>query len=802
MDLRYALRLLARSPGFCAVAILTLGLGIGVNTAIFSLVDALMLRSLPYKNASRLVMPATAFDRHNTDRGSLAYADIVDWQRLTDLFSGVSPYQGGSTDLTDSDQPERVRSAWVGQSHFDVVGSAPFIGRTFTAAELAANTATVAILNYDLWMRRYGGDRSLVGRTIETNGRRLTVVGVMPQNSMWPTDAQIFLPGYPLGYAPPQMMRRDNHTMRAIARLRDGVSIEQAQAKLTALAARVAAENVNRKGTSWKLHTMRDWIVGPALSRTLIVMLGAVLFVLLIACANIANLLLARGAAREREVSIRAALGAGWSRLARQFLLEGAVLTACGVALGIALGFWGVKLLVRFAPPDLPKIEDVHLNITVLAFTIFLGVLTTLVFGLVPALAARRVAPVDALREGGRGSEGRKAERMRSALVVAEITLAVILLAGAGLLIRSFGQLTKVDAGFPTANLLTLQVALPQARYPGPPQRLAGFERIADGIRRLPGVVSVAATSSLPLGGGGFYLGRVFLTEGQPEPPATRDTQAQWSVVQPGYFATLGSRLIAGRDFTERDTLQSPLVIVISESMAKQMFGSDNPLGRRIRSWRDENKYREIVGVVTDLSYNGLAEDRVNLVYVPHAQDTWSSLLLTMRTRTDPEALLPSVRSEIRSVDPKLVVSEVKTMDRIVNQGLARPRFTMWLLGIFAGAALLLAAVGIYGVIAYSVVRRTREIGIRMALGARQSSVLGMVAGKALALAATGVVLGTIGALALTRLMKTLLFGVTPTDVLSFTLAGGAVILVALVACYLPARRATGIDPMEALRFE
>jgi putative ABC transport system permease protein len=802
MDFRYGLRLLVRTPGFTAIVVFTLALAIGVNTAIFSLVDALMLRSLPYAAADRLVIPATIFDRFHSDRGSVAYPDILDMQVQTDLFESVAAYSGQNADLTEGDQPERLRGLAVGESYFDVMATPAFAGRTLTHEDFVQGTPNVVVLNYDLWVRRYGADRTLIGKTIELNSRPWIVAGVMPQNSCWPPEAQFFLPAYPKGPGPAWMMRRDNHIMQAVTRLRRGVPIETAQARLNVIAARIAIESTNRKGTGWKLHALRDWILGPTLSRTLLVMLGAVLFVLLIACANIANLLLSRAASREREVSIRGALGAGWWRLVRQFLSEAVLLTAAGVALGIALGHWGMKLLIRFAPPDLPKLDHVQLNVNVLAFTAALGVLTALVFGLVPAFSARRVAPVDALREGGRGSEGRRTERLRGLLVVVEIGLSVILLAGAGLLIRSFERLTQVNPGFPTNNLLTLQVAMPRSRYAGPPQVLSGFERIAENIRRIPGVLSAAATSSLPLGGGGGYLGRVFLTEGQPEPPASRDTQAQWSVIQPGYFATLGISVISGRGFAENDRRESPPVIVISDSMARQMFPGQSPLGRRIRSWRDENKYREIVGVVSDLRYEGLADDIVNLVYIPHAQDTWSGMVFTVRTRGDPQALLPSIRSEIHSTDSKLAVSEVKTMEQIVGGELARPRFSMWLLGIFAGAALVLAAVGIYGVISYSVVRRTREIGIRMALGAPRASVLRMVTSRALALAAAGAVLGTAGALALTRLMKSLLFGVSSADGLTFSLTAVVVILVALVACYLPARRAASVDPMEALRFE
>jgi putative ABC transport system permease protein len=551
------------------------------------------------------------------------------------------------------------------------------------------------------------------------------------------------------------------------------------------------------------LHSLRDWIVGPIIQRTLLVLLGSVLFVLLIACANVANLLLVRGAAREREVAIRGALGAGWRRLTSQFLAESALLTLAGAVAGIALGYAGLRALIHFAPPDIPRVGDVRIDMTVLIVTSGLCIATAIVFGLIPAIKARAIAPVDAFREGGRSqSGGVRGGRLRNVLVVCELALSIILLSGAGLLVRSFSQLQHVNPGFPTHNLLTMEIALPRARYGGPPQIAAAYQQITDGIRRIPGVVSAAAASSLPVGGGGGHLGRVFLSEGQPDPPASKDTFAQWNVIQTDYFRTMGIPVRAGRAFSEHDTIDSPLVIVISESMAKEKFPNQNPLGKRIRSWRDENKYREIVGVVGDQRYRGLAEDPVNLVYVPHTQDSWNGLLLAIRTQGDPQALVRSIRSEIWSHDAKLAIADIKTMDAIVDEELARPRFSMFLLGLFALTALVLAAIGIYGVIAYSVAQRTREIGIRMALGASRGDVLRMIGRRGAALAAAGVVCGVGGALALTRLMKSLLFGVSPSDPGTFVAVCAALVVVTLAACYIPSRRATAVEPLEALRYE
>jgi putative ABC transport system permease protein len=803
-DVRYGSRLLLRSPALTVVAVLTLALGIGADTAIFSLVEGLLLKPLPYRNAEQLVVPATIFARTKSDRGSVALADVLDWKALTDLFEAVSAYQSTYFDITGAEEPEHVRALLVDEAYFRVIGSPPLLGHTFTAAENLPGNGRVVVVSYGLWMRRFGGDPTVVGRPIELNGvANMVVGGVMPKDSTWPEDAEIFAP-FGFGPTPPaSLLRRDNHIFGVVARLRAGVTLERAQAKLTVMGARVARENTNRAGTNWKLHPLTEWIIGPTLSQTLWILLSAALLVLLIACVNVANLLLARGAAREREVAIRGALGAGWKRLASQFLVESALLAAAGGLAGIALGYWGLKGLIHFAPSDVPRLDHVRLDGVVLGFAAGLCLLTTLVSGLMPAVQAARLAPVEAFREGGRAlSGGLRSGRLRNLLAVSEMALAIVLLAGAGLLIRSFAQLQRIAPGFSTNHLLTMQVGLPRARYAGPPQLAEGFQRLTESIRRIPGVVSASATSTLPLGGGGGYLLRVFLLDGQAEPPATQDTPAQWSVVEPDYFHTMGIPVLQGRAFTDRDVKGALPVIVISQRMAQQMFPNQSPLGRRIRSWRDENLYREIVGVAGDLNYFGRGEDMHNNVYVPLAQDSRSTLRLTVRTSGDPNALLGSVRSAIWSVDTKLAIAEVKTMDRIVDEDIARPRFSMFLLGIFAATALLLAAIGIYGVMSYAVTQRTREIGIRVALGALRGDVLRMVAGRAFALACAGVVCGMAGAFALTRLMKSLLFGVSPTDGTTFAAVAALLVLVALAASYIPARRAAKVDPVITLRYE
>ncbi|MBZ5729228.1 MAG: ABC transporter permease [Acidobacteriia bacterium] len=802
-DLRYGLRLLVRNPGVTAAALLTLSLGIGANTAVFSLVEGLLLKPLPYQDAARLVVPATIFQRHKSDRGSVAYADVLDWRAQSSLFEAVAAFRPTGLDLTGDEEPERVQALVVDEDYFRVMGRPMRYGRPLALGDNLPGAPTAAVLGHALWTRRFGADPGVVGRNVEINGAQVLVAGVVQPDSTWPEDAEVFLPLKIAGARDADTLRRDNHIYQSVARLARGVSLQQVQSRLSVMGGRIAQQFTNRAGTNWKLHTLAGYIVEPYLRQTLLVLFAASLLVLLIAYVNLANLLLARGATRAHEVAIRNALGAGWKRLAQQFLAESALLALGGGLAGILAGKWGLKILLRLAPPDIPRLAGVHIDLTVLAFATALCLVAVVFAGLVPALHAARQAPVEVLRETARGaSQGLRGGRIRRLLVVAEFALAIILLTGAGLLVRSFQRIRRIDPGFPTANLLTLQVALPRARYPGPPQYAAGFEQLTTSLRRIPGVVSTSATSSLPVDGGGFYLGRVFLREGQPEPPASADTAAAWSVVQPGYFATMRIPLAAGREFTDRDTADSPLVIVISRAMARQMFPNQSPLGQRIRSWRDENKYREIVGVAGDLRYNGLTDDIGNNVYVPHRQDSWSRLQLVVRTARDPHILLSSIRSQIWSIDRKLSISAVQTMDQVVENHMAQPRFCMFLLCVFGGAALLLAAIGIFGVMAYSVAERTREFGIRIAMGALRADVLRLVAFGAVRLAGAGILCGLAGAFALTRLMKALLYDVSPTDAATFLLVSALLTLVALAAAYLPAHRAAKVDPVVTLRYE
>ncbi|TMF23714.1 MAG: ABC transporter permease [Chloroflexi bacterium] len=802
-DLRHGARVLQKTPAWTAVAVLTLTLGIGANIAIFSVIQAVLLKPLPYPDPARLVVPCTIFQRLNTDRGNDSFADILDWKAERDLFESVAALIPGSTDLTDGGEPDRVRALLVDDAYFQVMGAPPLLGRFFTAAENLPSAPPVVVLGRNLWMRRYGGDPGVIGRRIEVRGAPATIVGVAQADSTWPSEGEIFQPLGTGGQPDADMLRRDNHEYLALARLARGVSIEQAQARLTVMGARIAERESTRKGTNWKLHSLAAYVIGPTLRQTLIVLFGAVVLVLLIACVNVANLLLARGAAREREVSIRAALGAGRGRIATQFLAESVLLSVAGGAAGIVAGFWGLRALILLAPSDIPRLEQAHVDVRVLAFSVGLCLVAALIAGVAPAWQAARVAPLQSFHEAGRSvSAGFRANRVRSLLVVTELALALVVLIGAGLLIHSVARIAKVEPGIAAHNVLTMGLSLPDSRYARGPQVADGFERVLSAVRRVPGVIAASATSALPLGGGGFYLGRVFLRDGQPEPPASADTAAAWSVVQPGYFATVGIPILQGRPFTNDDGANSTPVIIVSQSMARAMFPDGRVLGRRMRSWRDENVYREIVGVVGDVRHYGLTEDATNTVYVPHTQNAWRSLTLVVRTGPDPATVLNRVRDAIWTVDRKLPVADVRTLEQVIDRNMARSRFSMFLLILFGGAAVVLAAIGIYGMIAYAVAQRTREIGIRMALGADRRTVVAMVARNAAALAGAGIVCGVGAALALTRLLQSMLYEVSATDAASF---GGAVLLLLALgsaAACVPAWRASRIDPVSTLRYE
>ncbi|MFY9608146.1 MAG: ABC transporter permease [Blastocatellia bacterium] len=803
-DLRYGLRVMFKNKSFTAVAVFALSLGISANTAIFSVVNAILISPLPYKDPTRIVVPVSVNTARGSKNGSITYADYLDWRNETEVFENVAVFSSQTADLTGGGEPERIEVAGVSEEYFAVMGVEPQIGRTFSADDYNPNSPRTLVISDSLWQRKFGGDPGMLEQPVFLNGRPYPVVGVMPKDSQWPDNFDMWV-AMAVGPNPgPDLLRRDNMIFRGVARLNPGVKVEQATAAMATIARRLEQDfPESRKGWTNKAVPLRDFIVGDQLQLALMVLLAAVGCVLLIACVNVANLLLARAATREREIAIRLALGSSRLRLVRQLLTESVVLALMGGGAGLLLAFWGVDLLTAIAPADVPRLAEVKIDLHVLAFTIGTSILTSILFGLIPALHASKLNLNESLKEGGRSAtEGARGGRIRSALVVAEVVLSLVLLAGAGLMVRSFMRLQQVDPGFNTNNLVTMSINCPSKRYPDDAKTVAFYKSVVDRVAASPGVESAAVSSALPLGGGGFYLGRVFLIEGHPEPPAGPDTPAQWNVMGPGYFETTGIALLRGRSFDERDTTESNKVIVINESFARKAFPNEDPLGKRIRSWRDENLLREIVGVVQDVRYFGRDDELRGLVYVPHTQNTWRSMSLSVRTTGDPAAMISAIRDQVWSVDKDLAIANPSTMKAILARSVAPQRFSMILLAVFAAVAMVLATVGVYSVLSYTVAQRSHELGVRMALGAQTGDVVKLVLVHGMRLTCIGTAIGVLSAFAVTRLLKSLLYEVSTTDPATFAAVTVLLLGTGLAACLIPARRAAKVDPMVALRYE
>ncbi len=812
-DIRYGWRSLWKTPAFAAVAIATLALGIGANSAIFSVVDAVLLRPLPFRDPDRLVQILEPISGSEGPRDSESYLDVADFRTMNRVFTGIATYRSESFALTGAGDPLHARGMVVSSNLMDVLGISPQAGSSFSPEDDRPGPRA-ALLSDGLWRRRFGADRSIVGRSILIDGRAFRVAGVMPAGFQFPIDPRPVELWANAGIdaerpldAPeekPQAEQRGWRSLRTVARLKPGVTLARARSDMASvartLAARYPDENAHRLADLLPLHKSLVRNLEPAL----LVLFGAVGCVLLIACANIANLLLARAASREKELAVRAAIGASRGRMVRQLLTESLLLALVGGAAGVLLAYWGIGVVVARGPRDLPRLSQVRLDGWVLAFTAALAAITGVVFGLVPALRATPARLAESLKDGGRGSsDGGSRNRFRSFLVVAEVTLALILLAGAGLLLQSFLRLEQVDPGFRPDHVLTLRFNLPDRSYPKPVQIADFVSGLVERSAALPGIRSAAAVGPLPLGGGN--MGTTFEIEGKPiaksDLPST-----DLKVSTPGYFRTMGITLALGRDFSSGDRLDSPPVAIVNRTFARQFFPGSDPIGRRIKpgisALPGEPPFRRIVGVVADVKHQELSEADGPEAYVPESQVPFASMTVVARTTGPPLAAASSLAAAVHAGDPTIPVFDVRTIDEYMSQAVARPRFNTVLLGLFAALALVLTAVGLYGVLSYSVSQRTHEIGIRRALGASDSAVYRLFVGHGMRLAALGLILGIAGAIMATRLLSTLLFRMEPFDFPTFAAVTLGLAFVSLAASWLPARRAAGIEPTVALREE
>jgi putative ABC transport system permease protein len=816
-DLRYGLRVLIKNPGFTAIAVLTIALGIGANTAIFSLVKAVLLRPLPYKDSERLVMVWEANQKTGVSHVQVSAPNYVDWRDQNEVFEQMAaafarPDTG--VNLTDGANPEWVQAAITTGNLFAVLGIQPALGRAFLPEEEKAGNNRVTILSDALWRRHFNGDRSIIGKTITLDARSYTVVGILPAAFEFPTPHSVdsaAKPKEPVELYLPAVLgkHRGGHNYRVIARLKPGVTLPQAQAHMDAIAARLQQQYPDQQaGMGASVVALSEQVVGKV-RMALFVMLGAVGFVLLIACANIANLLLARSAERNREFAIRAALGASRSRIVRQVLGENLLLALAGGALGVLLAYWGVQTLMALSPIDFPRLHETRIDAPVFGFCFLLSIASGLVFGLAPAIQLSRPNLNNSLKDGGgRASEGLGHRRVRGFLIVSEVALSLVLLVGAGLLLRSFIRLQETTLGFDPARVLTMQLSLPGARYGERAQAVPFYEQLLQRTRNLPGVHSIGLTNYLPLSGSDS--GTSFNIDGRPPLPKGEFLEAAPRWISPDYFRTMGVTIVQGRSLSEQDVESNHHVALINETMARRFWPGEDPLGKRITMESQENPiWHEIVGIVADVRHTALDSEAEPEMYYPYLfaseadSSPWISMYLVVRANSDDQAGLASaLRREVKAVDKDQPVYNVASMTQLMSASVAQRRFNLLLVGFFAAVALVLAAVGLYGVMSYAVTQRTREIGVRLALGAQTHDVLKLVVKQGMKLTLVGIAIGLATACALTRLMKNLLFGVNATDPVTLAVVALLLILAALLACYIPARRATRVDPLVALRYE
>ena len=791
-DTRYAIRQLLKAPGFTAVAVLTLALGIGATTAIFSVVNGVMLRPLPYPESDRLVRVMEIVPQYG--RFSVAPANFLDWRQQNTVFERMATYVGGNDTLLGSDGPERVTRTSVSWDIFDLLRVAPALGRTFRADEDQPKKNAVVVLSDRMWQRRFGGDPTILGRTITLSGTPVTIIGVMPADFYFPSRETEFWQPIALNAA---TASRGGHFLDVIARLKPTVLVQQADAEMKIIAQRLAQQYPqNSANESAETVALRDLIIGP-IKPMLLTLLAAVAVVVLIACANVANLLLARASVREKEMAIRSAMGAARSRIVMQMLTESLVLSVFGGSLGLLLAYLAIGPIQSLSAGSIPRVLDVTLDRTVLGFTLLLSVGTALLFGLVPGWQASRGGVGAVLKEGGRSSATSGGRWVRSGLLVAEVALSIVLLVGAALLLRSFARITAVDPGFQPEKVLAFRVALPPTAYPEPHHRISFYDRLLEKIQATPGIEAVGMVQTLPIREG--YTLSVAI-KGRPPAAPGSEFSGNYRAISAGYFKAMGIPVLRGRALTERDTATSPMVTVVDEAFAKRHFPNEDPIGQGLDIGNGTDGFYEIVGVVGSVRHEGLDAASNPTMYVPYPQEVFGTMWLLVRTSGDPSQYVAMARQAVRAIDGSLPAFSIMPLTDVVSDSVAQRRFSMMLLALFALVALFLAAVGLYGVVAYTVSQRTQEIGLRMAIGAQRSDVLRMVVGGGMKFAVIGTIVGVGGALWLATLIASMLYGVTPFDPASYVTTAGVLLTVAALACYVPARRAMAVDPLTALR--
>lgn len=805
-DIRYSFRSLLKHPGFTAIVVVTLAVGIGASSAIFSVVNTVLIRPLPYAHAERIV--AIQAIGRDGKRVQISPANFLDWRAQNTVFEHLAAILTRPANLALADQAERLDLAMTSANFFSVFGTEPERGRFFIAAEEQAGHAPVVVVSHALWQRRFGGDESLVGKPITLDGNSYTVVGIAPPGFQYPDKTDVWLP--PFRLAPVMSERQDPTQVRgfgmlaAVALLKPGVSLPQAASEMETITTRLRQQYPETNNRSFNpVVSLHKHLVGETGSM-LLLLFGAVSFVLLIACANVANLLLVSAAARQKEMAIRTALGASRMRVIRQLLTESLILAFAGGAIGLLLALWGVALMMKLLPHDFPRVGEINLDWRVLAFTLLASVLTGILFGLAPALQTSKTDVQESLKESGRSSSGgRRHNRLRNLLIVGEVALSVVLLVGAGLLFRSFLRLQAVDTGFTSQQLLTVQLSPAGSNYRRDADYISFYSQAIERVSAIPGVEAVGAINTLPLGKGptaGFRI------EGRPPLTIDKWPGGNYRTVNTDYFHAMNIPVVQGRAFNDHDTETAPLVMMINQALARRDFPNENPIGKRINLGNTDAKgqpvWWEIVGVVGDIRNLELREAGAPEFYLSALQDSFPNMYLVVRTSVEPTSIAGAIRQAAAEVDKSAAVSDIKTMDHIVSEAVTQPRFNLVLLGLFSGIALLLSAAGIYGVTAYSVAQRTHEFGIRMALGAQVGDVLRMIIRQGMLLISVGIAVGLVASFALTRLLRSLLFGVSVTDPLTFVAIIFLLTLVALIACYVPARRATKVDPLVALRYE